>query len=111
MMRPYICGTAFLIAAVLVGCGPAGTVKEKRIEVKQQAALDEAKNLLNRYAEGQQVGSEAEDYPRIVEQVQRTDADRAAILKAGFEELAKPGTNTKAKAKEMLKELAPKQGI
>lgn len=105
-------GRIALLAAVLsvVGCGPPGRVKQETIEVKAQVGLDRARQLLETYARGQPLGSEAMDFPALVEEVRKTDTERAAILEQGFAELQKPRVNTAAKARELLAKLAPKPG-
>lgn len=101
----------FAAAAGLAGCGPPGKVKEETIEVKPVESLERAKSVLQNYARGQPLGSEVTDFPALVEDVKRTDAERGAILEQGFAELQKKGVNTAAKAKELLGKLAPKTGM
>jgi hypothetical protein len=111
MMTKWICQAAVFAAAVgLAGCGPPGKVEEQSIEVKEQTALKEAQGYLENYAKGQPVTSEVTEYERIVTEVRKTDPQRAEILEKGFAELQKKGVNTRAKAKEILREIAPKQG-
>lgn len=107
----WVC-RAFVFAAGLglAGCGPPGKVEEKSIEVQQQTSLNEAKGYLERYAKGQPLGSEVSEFDRLVADVKSTDAQRGATLEKGFAELQKKGVNTKAKAREILKEIAPRQG-
>src|SRR5690348_8285363 len=102
----------FGAAAGLVGCGPPGQVKEESIEVKQQQGLDRARKMLENYANGQPLGSETTTYPSLVEDVKKEDADRGAILEQGLNELQQTkGAATAAKAREILKKLAPKQSL
>lgn len=102
---------AVALGAVLgasVGCGPAGTVKEQTIEVKQNSSLEQAKQLLTNYSKGQPVGSEATSFNNIVDEVRKADPTRADILAKGFAELQKPKANTAAIAKDTLKQLEPR---
>ncbi len=93
------------VGVFLPGCGPDGRVKEKTVEVQQKTPLEDAKNLLQNYANGQRMGSEATTFTYLVNEVKKTDPQKAEILEKGFEELQKPGTNTAAKAKEILGKL------
>jgi hypothetical protein len=110
MKTMYVWAVLLAATAALAGCGPPGTVKEESIEVKQQVALDEAKRYLENYAKGQPLGSEVSEYERIVAEVKQSDPERGATLEKGFAELQRKGTNTAAKAKELLRQLAPRQG-
>ena len=100
----------FAMTLVLTGCGKPGRVKEELIEVKPNPAIDQAKQLLGNYAKGQKLGSEASSFETIVADVRKTDASKAEILEKGFAELKKPKVDTKAKAREILAQLARKTG-
>ena len=101
-------GAALLAAVTLTGCGPTGRVDEQTIEVKQNGALEQAKQILGNYAKGQPLGSEATSFAHIVEEVRKVDPTRADILERGFADLQKPKANTAAKAREVLKQLEPR---
>ena len=102
-------GFVFLLAALAApGCGPPGRVNEESIEVKPNSGLDEAKQLLNKYAKGQPLGSEVTSFDNLVARVRETDPQRADILAKGFADLQKPKVDTRAKAKELLKAIEPK---
>jgi hypothetical protein len=108
-MKRYIAASLLAVPlAALIGCGPTGRVKEETIEVKQDTALEQARTLLNNYAKGQPLGSEVTSFPGLVEQVRKADPTRGEILDKGFTELQKPKVNTAAKAKDILKQLAPR---
>ena len=94
--------------AGLLGCGPTGKVESQTIEVKQNAALEQAKQLLGNYSQGQPLGSETTTFQGLVDEVRKADPTRADILEKGFAELQKPKANTAAKAKEILKQLEPR---
>ncbi|MBA4188488.1 MAG: hypothetical protein C0467_10825 [Planctomycetaceae bacterium] len=108
MIRAICFGSVASLAALLVGCNPPGKIKEEVIDVPQNPPISQAKQLLEAYAKGQPLGSEASSYDQLVADVRKTDPVRADVLEKGFAELRKPNANTAAKAKEMLKELAPK---
>ena len=100
-------GAVAALAIAAAGCGDGGRVKEESIEVQQNSPLDQAKKILENYAKGQAVGSEATSFAKLVEDVRKTDPDRADILEKGFADLQKPKANTVAKSKELLQKLAP----
>lgn len=104
-------GFVFVAAVGFTGCGPPGSVKEEQIEVKPQQALERARKMLENYSKGQQLGSEVTSYPSLIEEVKKEDADRGKILEEGLAELQQAKGNTAAKAKELLKKLAPKQNL
>lgn len=94
----------------VVGCGDSNP-KEQSIEVKQNSPVDQAKNLLEKYAKGQPLGSEVTSFEYIVKEVRKTDAARADTLEKGFAELQKlKGAALTAKAKELLKAISPQPG-
>lgn len=105
---------ALAVAVAVLGCGPS--VKQERIQIKAPAAsnpLEEATSLLQRYADGQPLTSEATSFPGLVERVRKEDSAKADILEAGFSELQKaPPAARPAKAKEILSKLqaGAKQG-
>lgn len=92
--------------AAAVGCTPRAP-GEKDIEVKARDPLAEAHTILERYAKGQPMGSEAQSFPKLVEDVKAKDAQKGEILEKGLDELQKaPPAARKAKAQELLKKLA-----
>lgn len=105
-MRHLGCLMLGLVVAVL-GCGTS--VKQERIEIKAPAAsspLDEAISLLQRYAGGQPLTSEATSFPNLVERVRKEDSAKADILEAGLADLQKATPAARpAKAKEILGKL------
>ena len=109
VMRWLLRGVLFAIASGVAGCGPPGNVKEELIEVKPQLALDRARKMLENYYNGQALGSEVTAFDSLVADVKNEDAERGEILEVGLKELQGPKVNTKAKAKELLAKLAPKQ--
>ena len=65
-------GVIFVALLGLGGCG-----KEQPVEVKPQDGLERAKGILNDYANGAAMGSEAETFEEIVEEVRKTDPQKA----------------------------------
>ncbi|MBY0512685.1 MAG: hypothetical protein K2P78_02090 [Gemmataceae bacterium] len=107
--RLLLAGALVAAAAGLTGCGPPGKVKEEEIAVKPQQALEQARSLLKNYADGQPLGSEVSTFDSLVADVKKEDAERGAILEQGLKEIQAPKANVRAKAKELLGKLAPKQ--
>jgi hypothetical protein len=105
-MSRFVCfvGAIVLGTTMLVGCG-GDVPKVQTYEVKNNSGLDQAKRLLQAYSQGQPVGSESTDYGRIVEEVKKTDPQKAAILEKGFSELPKAGAALPEKAKALLQQL------
>lgn len=104
MIRGWqILGSALLAAVVCSGCNP-GTPEVKTYQVKTASGIDQAKQLLERYANGSPLGSEVTSFPQIVSEVKKTDPQKADVLEKGLADLQKGG-DTAAKAKELLKQL------
>lgn len=98
----------FLIVLMVQGCG--GDNSSQRLVVptiSEQEALDRCKAYLQRYAEGQPMGSELADIDRVYDSL-KNQPEKVQILKTGLEELAslsaKPSA-FKQKAQEILKQL------
>src|SRR5262249_58421371 len=86
-----------------LGFGAGG--KAPPVEVKPQSGLERAKVILNDYAQGAPLGSEAETFQEIVEEVRQTDPQKATILEKGFADLKRSPVNLSGKARELLKKL------
>ena len=102
MVRSWL-GVGMVVLALfgLWGCGSGGPP----VEVKPQSGLERAKVILNDYAQGAPMGSEAMTFPEIVEEVRQTDPPKAAILEKGFADLKRSPANLRAKARALLKQL------
>ena len=101
MVRAWLgIGIIFVALLGLCGCG-----KDPPVEVKPQSGLERAKVILNDYAGGAPLGSEAETFPEIVEEVRRGDPQKAEILEKGFADLKRSPGNRSVKARELLKKL------
>ena len=104
MVRAWLgVGIIFMALLGLWGCGLGGKGPEP--EVRPQGGLERAKGILNDYAHGAPMGSEAETFQEIVEDVRKTDPQKAAILEKGFADLKRSPGNRSAKARELLKQL------
>ena len=108
MIRAFFGVAGLAAVAVLAGCGRPVHVKEAWIEVPKHTPLIRATQLLERYAAGQPLGSEATSFEYLVNEVRKTDPTRADILEEGFAGLMKPAADVAGTAKKMLKQLAPK---
>ncbi len=111
MIRAWSRAVGCGLAVWLAGCGPTG-VKEQDIEVKaSNDPLNEPRSVLKRYADGQPLGSEVTTFPYMVEQVKKADPQRGEVLEKGLADIQKSPAERSAKAKELLKKLAPSMGI
>src|SRR5438105_9386069 len=101
MVRAWLgVGIIFLALFGLWGCGGKG--REAQVE---QAGLERAKVILNDYAKGLPMGSEAMAFDDIVKEVRQTDPQKATILEKGFADLKRSPGNRSATARELLRKL------
>ena len=96
-------GIIFMAFLGLWGCGVGG--KSPQADVKPQSGLERAKVILNDYAQDATMGSEAMTFDEIVEEVRKTDPQKATILEKGFADLKRSPGNRSVKARELLKKL------
>ena len=94
-----------LLAGFLVGCGGGDVPKVETFQAPVVDPVDEAKAILNNYANGAPVTSEAESFPDLVARVKEKDPAKAEILDKGLREIQTNKGNASAKAKELLKKL------
>jgi hypothetical protein len=93
------------LAVVLSGCG---LPREQSIQVKTKDPFQQPRAALQRYVEGQPMGSEATSFPKMVEDVRGVDQALAEILEKGFADLQKtPPAARPAKAQALLEQLPP----
>ncbi len=102
--------TCFLLLVMAVslpwlGCGGSPSQQPRAIPVVQQTGLDQARQLLQGYVDGNPVGSEADAYGDIVSAVRAEDSAKADVLEAGLNEIAANPSIAGRKAKELLDEL------
>jgi len=103
MVRAWLrVGIIFMALLGLCGCGGG---KGPQAEVQPQSGLERAKAILNDYAQGVRMGSEAMTFDEIVEDVRKTDPQKATILEKGFADLKRSPSDRSAKARELLKKL------
>jgi hypothetical protein len=102
MVRAWL-GVGIIFMALL---GPCGCGKDQQpVEVQPQSGLERAKGILNDYANGAAMGSEAETFEEIVEEVRKTDPQKATILEKGFADLKRSPKSLSGKARALLKQL------
>jgi hypothetical protein len=96
-----------LFAVITLGCG--SSVREETIEVKAaNDPLHAPRSILQRYADGQALGSEVESFPKLVEDVQQVDPARAQILEKGLKDIRKAAPASRPSlAKALLTKLQP----
>jgi hypothetical protein len=100
MLRAKLGVGIVCMALLLCGCGKAPPV-----EVQQQSGLERAKVILNDYASGAPMGSEAMTFEEIVAEVRKTDEQKATILEKGFADLQRSPQTRSSKARALLKQL------
>src|SRR5438128_7625303 len=98
-------GLLLLLAPAWSGCGAPGGVQEKTYVGEPQPALEQAKQILQNYAGGAPMASEASSFPQLIEEVRKTDPQKADILDKGFADLQKTKSGLAAKAKALLAKL------
>jgi len=87
-----------------VGCG-GDTVQEETIQVPQVSALEEAKQILQNYANGALVTSEAAGFPDLIARVKAEDAAKGAELEKGLNQIKAQPNNRASIAKNLLTRL------
>jgi hypothetical protein len=103
MFRTILCCLIIgVVCGLPLGCGPS--VKQKDIPIEAPSQLEQAKQYLQNYANGQPLGSEVTAFPDLVEQLRKSDPAKAEILDKGFKDL-QAGGNLAAKAKALLTKL------
>src|SRR5436309_1409867 len=102
MVRAWLgVGIIFVTLLGLCGCGS----KPPPVVVQPQSGLERAKGILNDYASGVPLGSEAATFEEIVAEVRQTDQQKATILEKGFADLKRSPQNLSGKARALLKQL------
>ena len=94
----------FLLALVMAGCGPQG-VKEKRFSNPPPDAVTRAIVLIQGYADGQPVGSEAVEFEELVQGVAAIDAEKGKEFKEFLAEVEKTGRVSRKDATRILERL------
>jgi hypothetical protein len=104
MRRIIRCVACSWLCLAAAGCGPSNVPKERAIQVARDP-LQDVRSFLEGYAQGQAVGSEVELFPKLVEEIRKTDADKAAVLESGLTDMLKSPASGRARAKKLLDEL------
>jgi hypothetical protein len=96
-----------LVAASLglSGCGGGETPQVQTYEAPQADPLTEAKAILNNYAGGMPVTSEAESFSDLAARVKEKDPTKGEVLEKGLAEIKANPSTAQTKAKELLKKL------
>ncbi|MCR4410794.1 MAG: hypothetical protein NUV77_00040 [Thermoguttaceae bacterium] len=107
MSRMFSLVAGLALAVTVFGC--AETVKEKKVQIKTPTdPLVPAVTILEQYANGQPMGSEATSFPNLVEELRKADPAKADILQKGLDDLQKSPESARAgKAKALLEQLKP----
>lgn len=107
MYRTCVLVGALLLGVAVAGCRPS--MREEQIDVKESNdPLNAPRTLLQRYADGQPMGSEATSFAKMVEDVRKVDAARADVLEKGLAEIEKaPPGKRPALAKALLQKIQP----
>jgi hypothetical protein len=95
---------ALLIFPLAVGCSQT-TWKEKTYEVPMPTGIEQAKTLLQRYVDGQPLGSEVTNFPQMIEEAKKADLQKGEILEQGLQALQQSPGNLQAQAKALLEKL------
>ena len=94
-------GIIFMVFLGLCGCGK----RSPPVQIQPQSGLERAKGILNDYASGVPMGSEAATFEEVVAEVRKTDPQKATILEKGFADLKRSPQNPRDKARALLKQL------
>lgn len=103
LSRSLLLASFFLIP--ITGCG-GGPAEETIKTASADDPLLEPMSLLQRYADGQKMQSEAMSFDFMVKRVKEVDPAKGAILEEGLSDLKKASESArKKKAKELLEKL------
>ena len=103
-MKSFSLALAILSGVCLAGCN-SGTPKVETVQAPEADPIAEAKAILNNYANGMPVTSEAEGFPQLVERVKQKDAAKGEMLDKGLTQIRQNPSSAQAKAKELLPKL------
>src|SRR5262245_48653452 len=101
MFRAWLGVGTICVALLALG----SCAKSPPVETRPQSGLERARGVLNDYANGAAMGSEAMTFQEIVEEVRQTDPQKAALLEKGFADLKRSPASRSAKARELLNQL------
>jgi hypothetical protein len=101
-----VCQTAGLLLLLLAAAWGCNDKPDRAYPVQKTPALDRAKAVLQRYADGQPMSSEATSFGDIITEVRAENPGKADILETGWEEIKKaPKSELRERSKELLKKL------
>ena len=98
-MRTAPLALAALLLGPAAGCGPQ--VRTKVIEIKPDA-VGEVRSMLQAYAGGQPVSSEASMYDDLVTRLKAVDPEKGEVFAAFVAETRKAPAGVSARAKKLL---------
>jgi hypothetical protein len=105
MTRLLFLAAAIAAGCILpLGCNP-GTPKVETYQAPPSDPLAEAKTILNNYAKGRPVTSEAESFPDLAKRVKEKDAAKGELLEKGLQAIKDNPASAQTKATELLKQL------
>lgn len=93
---------AFAVGFVILGCN--SNPREENINVKADP-VGEARAVLQRYADGQPLASEASSFPKLIERVKAANAEQGATVEKALNDIQKAPGNRTAIAKDALAKL------
>jgi hypothetical protein len=93
-----------MLGLLQTGCGPSNLPKTRKIAFVSDP-LKEVRSYLEGYVQGQPVGSERELFPKLVEEIRKTDAHKATAVESVLAEIVKSPATARAGAKKLLDEL------
>ena len=91
----------FIALLGICGCGR----NSPPVVVQPQSGLERAKGILNDYASGVPMGSEAATFEEVVAEVRKTDPQKATILEKGFADLKRSPQSLRDKSRALLRQL------
>ena len=100
-----LCGLG-LGFVTMQGCG-AASVQDKVLRENSTDAVDIAANLLESYAVGQPIGSEAEGYAEIIKSVSSVDSQKGEELKKFLDSIDRTRRIDRKEAKRLLELFRP----
>lgn len=91
----------------LLGCSQSSQ-KERVIPLKASASMNNARSILENYAKGAPITSEADSFDAVVAGVRKDDPAAADTLDKAFKQIRENPSNRAKIAKDTLKELPAK---
>jgi len=94
----------FCFVTVLAGCGGTGVPKPRVVKYAYDP-LNSLKLYLEGFVNGATVQLEQEWLLKFVEEIRKTDADKAAVIESGLNGILKSPATARAEAKKLLDRL------